>query len=360
MISMKIERMPRWIWPIMIVVAFGGGLIVGVGRSRSRVTGQEVTNLQYQISTLQDELRGRDATVAALRQQLQVAASTQLPPPTLPTIPAPMKPIQDQGDPPSKTVTVSPTTATAPSLLKVDASPEHRKAAALDLFSQYQQQTGGLDRPGRRREGGVLLDKLLGLGEPAVDALIHVLQSSSDSRERRDAAILLGGLQNSRAIPVLQEIINNEEDVLTRRIAARGLSRLQLPDAIPAMEAVVANSDEDRFVRMNAAYGLAQLGNPQGIPVLTILYKEATQDGNGRFPIFELLTSLENAQVLPLMHEVATQEVEVGYRLRAIQFLTKNGDQQSLSLLQQIMDNPREQPSVREAAEQAWMAITKR
>jgi HEAT repeat protein len=198
----------------------------------------------------------------------------------------------------------------------------------------------------------------LAIGPPAVDALLQVLQDSVSGEERRSAAILLGGLQDARAIAPLLEIVHNDEDILTRRMATRGLSRLQLPEAVPALEAVLA-TDEDRFVRMSAAYGLAQLGRPQGVTALTNLYYEASRDGNGRWSAFQSLMSLDNAQVLPVMHEVAITEPEVGYRLRAIQFLAKNGNQQSLPILQQIMANADEQPSIREAAEQAYMAIPK-
>jgi hypothetical protein len=350
--------MQRWIWTLVIFVACGAGLVAGVTWPRQTSTEQASADLQRQIGTLQDELRARDATIAALQQQLQ-ATTTRLTPPTLPTPSVQTKPTQDQAQPVPKGVAKPPPKAATEAPSKTAPAPEPTKEAALDLFQRFQQQTAGLERPARLRQGRALLDALLEIGEPAVDALLQVLQDSAEGRERRDAAVLLGGLQNPRAIPALVEMIDNEEDLLTRRAAARGLARLQLPEALPALEAVLVHRDEDRFVRMSAAYGLAQLGKPQGFSELAHIYNEASTDGNGRFTAFQALASLQNTQALPFMHEVVTRESEVGYRFRALQFIAKTGDQQSLPLLQKIIENPDEQPSIREAAEQAYTTITK-
>jgi hypothetical protein len=48
---------------------------------------------------------------------------------------------------------------------------------------------------------------------------------------------------------------------------------------------------------------------------------------------------------------------EPGYRLRAIRYLTTQGDQQSLDLLRTIMRSPTEQPSIRDAAGNAYRII---
>jgi hypothetical protein len=60
------------------------------------------------------------------------------------------------------------------------------------------------------------------------------------------------------------------------------------------------------------------------------------------------------------MRQVAASGGELSYRLQAIKFLTAQGDQQSLPALQQIMQSPTEQPSIRDAATQAYAAITHR
>ena len=48
---------------------------------------------------------------------------------------------------------------------------------------------------------------------------------------------------------------------------------------------------------------------------------------------------------------------EPTYRLRAIRYLTMQGDQQSLGTLQVLMNSPNEQPSIRDAAAHAYRSI---
>ena len=60
------------------------------------------------------------------------------------------------------------------------------------------------------------------------------------------------------------------------------------------------------------------------------------------------------------MRQVATSGTELSYRMQAIKFLTAQGDRQSLPALQQIMQSSAEQPSIRDAAGQAYAAITRR
>lgn len=343
--------MQRWLWPLMLGVAFSVGLVAGMTRPRSPSTEHDIAALQRHIGTLQEELRARDATVAALQHQLQATASTAV---TTPTALAPPAPPAGTAPPPPQAA--SPPRATAASPSRGTPVPERTQEAALALFHQYQQHTAGVEGPARRRQERALLESLLAIGPPAVDALLQVLRDSVSGEERRNAASLLGGLQDPRAIPALLDIVHTDEDILTRRTAVRGLVRLQLPETVPALEAVLT-ADDDRFVRISAAYGLAQLGQPQGVTELMQVYHEATRDGHGRFLAFQSLAALNNARVLPLMHEIALKEPEVGYRLRAIQFIAKHGDQHSLALLQEIMANPNEQPSLREAAAQASLTI---
>ena len=57
------------------------------------------------------------------------------------------------------------------------------------------------------------------------------------------------------------------------------------------------------------------------------------------------------------MRSVVASESEPTYRLRAIRYLTAQGDQQSLATLQVVMNSPNEQPSIRDAAAHAYRAI---
>ena len=59
----------------------------------------------------------------------------------------------------------------------------------------------------RRGQGRALVDELRAMGEPAVTVLLQTLETGDNSRERRTAATLLGALQDVRALPALQEVL---------------------------------------------------------------------------------------------------------------------------------------------------------
>ena len=214
---------------------------------------------------------------------------------------------------------------------------------------------GPQERRGRVR---ALVDELRAMGEPAVTALLQVLETGDNSRERRTAATLLGTLQDVRALPALQEVLEREQDLMTRRAAANGLRLLQMPETIPVFSTVLADKQDDRFVRMSAAYGLAQLGEDQGVTGLMQIFDEAEQDGRGRFVAFRAMMSLNDPAALPLMRQLTVSDADVSYRVAAMRFLAEHGDKEALPLLQQILHSSREQPSVLEAAAQSHAAIS--
>jgi HEAT repeat protein len=231
---------------------------------------------------------------------------------------------------------------------------------ALERFYRYLDEGVGSGGAARWRQGRELAADLRAMGEAGTEALARVLAGGTSSEERRTAAQLLGEMQDPRAIPLLQEVLDKDGDVLLRRAAAAGLRRLDSPDTIPVLETLMANPADDRFVRMSAAYGLAQQGRAQGINGLMQIFDEANADGRGRDMAFRALNSLNDERSLPFMRQVAGSGAELSYRLQAIKFLTAQGDRQSLPALQQIMQSPTEQPSIRDAAGQAYAAITRR
>ena len=60
------------------------------------------------------------------------------------------------------------------------------------------------------------------MGDAGTEALARVLASGTSSEERRTAAQLLGELQDPRALPLLQDVLDKDGDVLLRRAAAGG------------------------------------------------------------------------------------------------------------------------------------------
>jgi HEAT repeat protein len=156
---------------------------------------------------------------------------------------------------------------------------------------------------------------------------------------------------------MLKDIIEKDDDVLLRRAAASGLRQLQTPDSVPVMEHILANGGDDRFVRLSAAYGLAEAGRPQGVNGLAQIFNESAADGRGRDMAFRALTSLNDERPVPFMRAVIASDAEPSFRLRAIQYVTTQGDSQSLPTLQILMKSPAEQASIRDAAAQAYRTL---
>jgi HEAT repeat protein len=228
---------------------------------------------------------------------------------------------------------------------------------ALDRFHRYLDESSGPGGLARWQRTQQLIEDLRAMGRAGEDALMRILSSGASSDERQAAARLLGELQVPRALPLLQDVIERESDLLLRRAAASGLRRLQTPESIPVLEAILANPGEDRFVRMSAASGLAQMDRSQGVAGLMQIFEEATADGRGRALAFRALTSLNDERALPFMRQLVSSDAEVSYRLRAIRFLSAQGDRQALPSLQQLMRSAAEQPSIREAAARAHATI---
>jgi HEAT repeat protein len=230
--------------------------------------------------------------------------------------------------------------------------------AALDRFYRYLEATNdttaGRERWQRVRE---LVDELRAMGPAAGQALMQVLATGTDTDERRAAARLIGQLQVAQALPLLKDIIEKDSDLLLRRAAAVGLRQLQTPESLPVLERILTHPDEDRFVRLSAAVGLAQSGRPLGIVGLTHIFEESTADGRGREMAFRALANLKDERSLPFMRQLVTAQVEPGYRLQAIRYLSAQGDQQALGTLHALMQAPNEQPSIRDAAAQAYSLI---
>lgn len=360
--------MQRYLWVGIVVVALGVGLATGLGLQAERPGRlKPAADMQTRLTELQRQLLASTQQIRALQQQLadKEAALARLRVSALTAAVAPVNTATalSQAHTESTTTRRSVNDRTD-TVLDAEAGEKPSEApdenAALTQFYQYLDDTAGISERERRQRARALLDTLRDMGEPAVLALMQVLQDGIETRERSVAARLLGSLQDPQALPALQNVLESETDLLLRRAAARGLSRLQVPEAIPILDAVLTNAQEDRFVRMSAAYGLARQGETQGINGLEQIFTESAADGRGHYLAFRALMALNSAQSVPLMRQIVNSEAEVTYRVRAIQFLADQGDQEAVPLLQQVVGETHEQPSVRETAERALATLSTR
>jgi HEAT repeat protein len=352
--------MGRWLWPLALVVSFAGGwAIAGFSRVAPDAVQEArqhdtVTHLQQQVDTLQARLRAREELAAARPTAAAATASRAAEP----------RATRDTGATVSRTAPVdlghptTPAERTATASRATGTAPAANVQAALDRFYRYLEVTNdSMSGRERWRQARELVDELRTMGPAAGQALMQILATGTDSDERRTAARLIGQLQIGAALPLLKDIIERDSDVLLRRAAAVGLRQLQTPESLPVMERMIANPGEDRFVRLSAAVGLAESGRPLGVAGLTSIFDEATADGRGRELAFRALVNLKDERPLAFMRQVATSPVEPGYRLQAIRYLSAQGDQQALATLHVLMTSPNEQPSIRDAAAQAYAAI---
>jgi hypothetical protein len=353
--------MTRLLWPLVLVVTF----VVGWEASRvfRPAPRADVEKLQQQVTTLQARLQARE-TLAAPRSSTPapaaVAASSesaaagrrQTETLALATL-ADTRVAPEAG---------APATAPRPRAERPSGRPPYSGPitveAALDRFYRYlEAMSGAGEGRGRWQQARELVEDLRAMGDVGAQALMHVLAAGNDSDERRTAARLLGQLQVPQALGALKDILDNDPDVLLRRAAASSLRQLQTPESLPVLERLLGNAGEDRMVRLSAAYGLAEAGRPTGVAGLAQIFGESTADGRGRDMAFRALASLDDDRAAPYMRQIAGSAVEPNYRLRAIRYLATQSDQQSLGVLQMIMKNPSEQPSVRDAASSAYRVL---
>ncbi|HEU5194050.1 MAG TPA: HEAT repeat domain-containing protein [Methylomirabilota bacterium] len=351
--------MTRLIWPLALAVTFVAGW--ELSKLNRPAPPADVEKLQQQVSTLQARLQARESLVA--RPSATTAPAAR--PEPAATRPAPADSVVAAAVTESR---VALDSAGAPG-----AAPRARgerssgrspysgpvtAEAALERFYRYVEATsGGGEGRGRWQQVRELVEDLRAMGDVGTQALLHVLSAGNDSDERRAAARLLGQLQAPQALAPLKDILDNDPDVLLRRAAASGLRQLQTPESLPVMERLLANPGEDRMVRLSAAYGLAESGRVNGVAGLAQIFNEAAADGRGRDAAFRALTAIDDDRAAPYMRQIAATAGDPGYRLRAIRYLATQGDTQSLGVLQSIMRNSSEQPSLRDAAGNAYRML---
>jgi hypothetical protein len=353
-------QMGRVIRPVAVVLAFGLGLAAGALPGRDESPPREVERLQRQVAALEAERLARETRRAG--EEPARAASPASPPAgqtraaTHGSLTAAAVDELDASSPPEPGG--APRTGRPAPAPRVGPAPASPVDAALERFYLY------FDDPNpsgsRWERWRRLADDLRGMGSAGSEALMRVLDAASSSEERRAAARLLGQLRAAEALPLLQDVLDRDADVLLRRDAATALRRLRTPDAAPYLEALVRDSREDRYVRLSAASGLAQLGSSQGVAGLVRIFEESERDGRWRDTAFRALRSQKDERTLSFMRDLVASDAEVTYRLQAIRFVKDKSDRRALPALERVMVSAGEQPSLREAAAQAHAAILSR
>jgi len=117
-----------------------------------------------------------------------------------------------------------------------------------------------------------------------VDALIALVAkkpAKMDREEwveaRRDAVRKLGRLGDTKAVPVLNRVVENEKFDVVAEMAIEALGQLRDDRAVPVLQAVVADTSRDRYVRNAAKKALRRIG----VEPSTASGKSSGKDGDG-------------------------------------------------------------------------------
>lgn len=362
--------MHRLLWPAALVVVFGVGYLAGGWSPRGAVSTEEVARLRASESRLQHRVRTLEAT---LRDEEQVGADRRADA-RRPAAGRGGSRWPDRGAAGGRATTYGAVSldgrlgqpggarAAAPDRNRRGAEPAvtASTSAALEHFYAYLDEMNAPGAQARWQKMQQLADELRRMGPVGAEVLVNMLEGGTTGDERRVAAQLLGELQVQQALPLLRNIVEQDSDISLRRAATAGLRRLQTPETVPVLESLLADPSEDRSIRMSAASGLAQMDRSQGVAGLMQIFESASGDADGRALAFRALISLNDERALPFMRRLVTSSAETTFRLRAIGYLSGQGDVQALPSLQQVMRSATEPSSIRDAAARAHSAISGR
>ncbi len=202
-----------------------------------------------------------------------------------------------------------------------------------------------------------LLAELARMGPGGVEVLGGLL-AEGDQTQRFGAAALMEKLLDPAAIPLLERAIfsgDNDENLLVQRMASHALAKIGGEKAVPVLERVVAEGGE-WGMRTNAAYGLAEMGRRSGIDWLRESYATA-EDGMARMALLSAMAQVGDPSYLPDLHRALKEETEYSKRYIAVTGIAKAAREESLPVLEAIIDDPSEDKMIITEARKAYDEI---
>jgi len=162
------------------------------------------------------------------------------------------------------------------------------------------------------------MEKLRGIGKPAVEPLITALKDKEYS-VRAGAAELLGEMKDSRAVEPLIAVLK-DKDAYVRSKAEGALVRIKESRAVEPLITVLR--DEDRSVRVSAAYILGQMRDSRAVEPLIAALND--KEASVRSEAIKALTEMKDSRALdPLM--TAMMDKDNSVRIEAANALEKLG-----------------------------------
>ncbi len=202
-----------------------------------------------------------------------------------------------------------------------------------------------------------LIRELAAMGPEGIAVLAKLLETGNQD-QRFGAAALMAKLMDAGAVPHLEKAVfggDNDDNVLVQRMASSALAGIGGEASIPAMERILEH-DLDWGVRTNAAYGLAQMGRKEGIDWVRENYQSQT-DSAAKLSLLAVMSQVGDPSYLPDLHETLKTETEYSKRYLAMRGIAKAARDESLPLLEGIMNNPEEDKMIVTEAKKAYDEI---
>ena len=140
----------------------------------------------------------------------------------------------------------------------------------------------------------------------AVPVLLELLATSEDSGLRVLAADSLGKLEDLRAAPALEAIMKDpSQSKELRGVCAIGVGQLRTPNASALLQGILLDQGEDLALLKSAARGLSRLGDTQATATL-LQALDRNADVELTLILIDTLGELGNASCLPALRRLAS------------------------------------------------------
>lgn len=177
---------------------------------------------------------------------------------------------------------------------------------------------------GDGRIGGAVARAVARLPEPPVQELLSILPGDGDTAQRSGAALALGLLECTEAVPPLLAALNGKEAPRLRTAAADALGTLRHRPAAERLAALAGDEEQPGTLRARALHALGLIGARESLPVLLAAVRDPSEavrlqavQALGGFPVAEAAQALGTVAALDANLHVARAAVEALGRVGA-------------------------------------------
>ncbi len=179
-----------------------------------------------------------------------------------------------------------------------------------------------------RRAAAVLLGELNATS--AVPALVEAFQNATRTSDRMILAATLGRLRDERGLSALMDGLKAKDKQL-QAVSARAIAQFEDSRAVPTLVDLLDSSDE--LVRGSAVYALKKIGE-KGIPELSRAL--ATTKGSTKVEVLNLLAEVGGDESIAAI-QTALEDVNMYVRLAAARSLARLGNTDGLPVANEAL-----------------------